>query len=510
MHFRVIVIALLAMGIGLFLFRWLGLDYPLLPDEETSLWRLEVQLEMQNGDEIGRLAMFAPTTDERYGLVSEELVSNGVPVLFQQRLNGNRQAIWTLSEPGQRATVIYRGLYERRPRLPDAPASAAPPSQEGLSTPLPGLREMAAEGLAREMRSGDGPQEDRVLALLYRLREAPDAQARALVGEANTVGRRVRAAARILNLSGIPARTAHGLLLTETLERAAPTAWLEVWDGDRWTTYDADRLSSDIERNMLVWWRGDDALYQATNARDAGIRIAVAEQTVGSVDTLRDAPRGSSFFSAFSFFNMTINSQLVFQLLVMIPVGVIVLVVCRQMIGIPTLGTFMPVLIALVFLISGPVYGMLFFVSLVALGLLARLYLAQLDLMLVPRLAAMLVIVIALLAIFSVVADRWSLGLGLSISLFPVVIMTMTIERMSVTWEENGPAEALQEGVGSLFVALLAWFVMQIDVLKHLFFVFPETMLILLAILLMLGRYTGYRLTEFHRFRDFGTAEKQA
>jgi hypothetical protein len=34
-------------------------------------------------------------------------------------------------------------------------------------------------------------------------------------------------------------------------------------------------------------------------------------------------------------------------------------------------------------------------------------------------------------------------------------------------------------------------------------FVFPESLLIVLALTLLIGRYTGYRVTELFRFRDF-------
>ena len=37
--------------------------------------------------------------------------------------------------------------------------------------------------------------------------------------------------------------------------------------------------------------------------------------------------------------------------------------------------------------------------------------------------------------------------------------------------------------------------------LEHLIFVFPELLLVILAMTLLLGRYTGYRLTELWRFR---------
>ena len=78
----------------------------------------------------------------------------------------------------------------------------------------------------------------------------------------------------------------------------------------------------------------------------------------------------------------------------------------------------------------------------------------------------------------------------------------MTIERMSVVWEESGPTDAFKEGLGSLLVATLGFLVMNNNYLQYLIFIFPELLLIVFAVFLLMGRYTGYRLNELLRFRD--------
>ena len=45
---------------------------------------------------------------------------------------------------------------------------------------------------------------------------------------------------------------------------------------------------------------------------------------------------------------------------------------------------------------------------------------------------------------------------------------------------------------------------MDMGIAKHLVFVFPELLLLVLAATLLLGRYTGYRLVELRRFRMLG------
>jgi peptidoglycan/LPS O-acetylase OafA/YrhL len=143
----------------------------------------------------------------------------------------------------------------------------------------------------------------------------------------------------------------------------------------------------------------------------------------------------------------------------------------------------------------------------VALGLTARFYLEKLRLLLVPRLAAVLTVVVLLMLSISIVGHALDLETGLSIALFPMVILTMVIERMSIVWDERGPSAALTEGVGSLIVAMVAYVVMSIDELEHLLFVFPELLLIILGLCLLLGRYTGYRLTEMVRFSELSTGK---
>ena len=73
---------------------------------------------------------------------------------------------------------------------------------------------------------------------------------------------------------------------------------------------------------------------------------------------------------------------------------------------------------------------------------------------------------------------------------------------MSILWEEDGPSEVLRQGGGSLLVAVIAYLLMQMPIFVHLSFNFPELNLVLLAAILAMGQYTGYKLSELRRFRS--------
>jgi hypothetical protein len=191
---------------------------------------------------------------------------------------------------------------------------------------------------------------------------------------------------------------------------------------------------------------------------------------------------------------------------VLIPLGAFVVVVLRNLVGIATLGTFMPVLLALALLEMPLKSGLIMFSVIVGAGLWFRFLLARLNMLVVPRVAACVVIVTLLMMILSVVSYKLGMRDGLQITLFPMIILAWTIERMSLIWEEEGKRSALMQVGGSLIVAVIAFAFMSVPQVKYWAFYFPELLLVLLALIILIGRYTGYRLSELFRFRDFKEA----
>jgi hypothetical protein len=163
----------------------------------------------------------------------------------------------------------------------------------------------------------------------------------------------------------------------------------------------------------------------------------------------------------------------------------------------------MPVLIALAFRETQLIWGVAFFSLIVALGLGVRFYLENLKLLVVPRLSAVLITVIIIIAMLNIFTQNLGLSLGLSVSLFPIVIISMTIERMSILWEERGAAEAIKQGLGTLFVSMMTYPLLRNQNIEHILFFFPELLLAVLAVIILMGRYSGFRLLELYRFREF-------
>ncbi len=92
-----------------------------------------------------------------------------------------------------------------------------------------------------------------------------------------------------------------------------------------------------------------------------------------------------------------------------------------------------------------------------------------------------------------------------SVALFPLVIMTTVIERFSVTMVEEGAASALYKTFWTVVIALVGYTVMSVEQLQLFLFAYPETILAIMALLLLAGRYTGYRVSDVLRFRELTT-----
>src|SRR5699024_2016786 len=178
-------------------------------------------------------------------------------------------------------------------------------------------------------------------------------------------------------------------------------------------------------------------------------------------------------FLDYSLYGLPLQTQQTYRIMIMIPLGVMVILILRNLGGLQTLGTFTPVLIALAFRETQLGFGIVLFTIITSLGLALRSYLEHLQLQMLPRLSVILNFVVVLIAVISLFSHKLGLERGLSVSLFPMVILTMTIERLSITWEERGGNHAFKVAIGTLSAASLAHYLMSISELSYFIFTFP-------------------------------------
>jgi hypothetical protein len=88
--------------------------------------------------------------------------------------------------------------------------------------------------------------------------------------------------------------------------------------------------------------------------------------------------------------------------------------------------------------------------------------------------------------------------------LFPMVILAMLIERFSVALAEEGWRRALEQAGWSAAVVVTVHPIFRSSVAEQVMFGFPELVVGIMGVLVLLGGYTGYRVHDLIRFRAFG------
>lgn len=491
---------LTVLGLGVFVYKTVFLGFPLSPGQESAVWTVQPRVSFEALGGPVKVTLQIPGDPPGFTLLDESFISRGYGVTTSSG-DGGRQARWTKRYARGPQHLYYRVLVHaspsalvrrRRPETPPPPRLSEP-HQTALRTVVEEVRE----------RSADAPSF--AAQILQRLNApSPSEPLQLFLEKADSATDRARIAVTLLAGGGIPARVAHGLILQDQQRRATLHPWLEVYTGEEWIYLDPASGERRLRGDFLLWWRGDRPLLTLSGAEKGEVQISVQRSQIDALTVAeRRAELRDSRVVEFSLLSLPIQVQAVYGVLLLVPLGAFIMAVLRNVVGVRTIGTFMPVLVALAFRETRLVSGVLLFALVVALGLLIRFYLEQLRLLLVPRLASVLIVVVLLMAAISVFSHRLGLETGLSVALFPMVIMAMAIEHMSIVWEERGAGEALKQGAGTLLVAALAYLVMSASLLQHLVFLFPELLLVVLAATLLLGRYSGYRLLELSRFRVF-------
>lgn len=498
-HWLTLALVLTFVGLGLAAWKVYVFGYPLKPAKTDQSWTVQARVELRSGPGPVKVMLKLPAQSPGLGRLQEDFISRGFGLSVQEE-RWSREATWAVRRTSGRQTLYYRGIFYPDPGRRDFAPRPRYPEVPQLEEPF--ATAMAA--LVDDARRHSADIASFTSEIMARINDpSPSEEMRLFLNAPEFRGSRVRIARTLLAGARIPTEQVNGLLLVDSDRHAYPERWLAVHNEQRWLFFNPATGQPGMPENLLVWWRGESPAVVVDGAELIDLYWSIRRNEIGALNLAEQRVREhQSLLANISLLNLPIQTQTVYAVLLLVPVGAFIIVLMRNVIGVRSFGTFMPVLIALAFRETGLVGGLILFTLVVSLGLLFRFYLERLRLLLVPRLTAVLTIVVLLMVGMTILSDRLEWEVGLSVGLFPMVILAMVIERMSIIWEERGPKDALIEGLGSAVVSSLAFLVMGLDIVQHIVFVFPEILLTVLGLTVLMGRYSGYRLSELIRFRE--------
>jgi hypothetical protein len=301
---------------------------------------------------------------------------------------------------------------------------------------------------------------------------------------------------------GIPSRLVGGLNLTSSNDRVIHH-WVEAYLGNQWVPFDpANRRFAELPDDYLVVYYGDETFFQRTSNASFYYVFNIKRRLFPSDDESGNLAMYSlNIMNLWPLFQRAGISLELLRIILMIPVGAIVTIIFRNVIGLETFGAFLPVLIASAFRETGLFWGLMTFAVIIFLGVKLSAVLHRLRILYAPRLTIILVYVVSALLLISALGIKYAnVSLGQA-ALFPLAIMAITIERFSLLAEESGFRKASTLFFNTIVTVLFCYLVINSLFLQTVVLAFPETMLLVIGASIYLGAWKGLRLKELIRFR---------
>lgn len=192
------------------------------------------------------------------------------------------------------------------------------------------------------------------------------------------------------------------------------------------------------------------------------------------------------------------------NMVLIMPIIALLIVLYRGVIGFETFGTFTPAIICVAFLRTGVFWGLFLFLVILVMGIALRTLLNRFHLFLVARMALLISLVSMVMLIAAIVGIWWGVGPLVNVSVFPMVIMAGMIENFTRASAESGWRSAVRISSSTLAICLVGYFVTEIFSLQSLVLVFPESLLLVMVMIITVGHWRGLRFTELWKYYRVG------
>lgn len=308
---------------------------------------------------------------------------------------------------------------------------------------------------------------------------------------------------------GIPARLVGGIILNQSQKKTIHQ-WVEIHINGQWVPFcPTNNWFAELPERYITLYYGDKVLfthtakigfdysfsYEPTSFPKQGLSSKYADMPVNILGLLEYFDR----------FNISIH---ILIYLLMLPLGALVSVILRNVIGLETFGIFLPILIASVLKGTGIVLGITAFFGIIFLVYFVNVMVSRLNLLYHPKMAILLSAVITTLILLFFVGVSFKNYDLINVVYFPVAIVAITVNRVMAVIDEEGTKKLVKVSLNTILVIAICYYFMNSTFLQLTMLSFPELILMFIGINILIGRWIGLRMSEYLRFKIFFRSAK--
>lgn len=471
------------------------------PKQNANVWAIEAHVSFVADGSPIEVGLAIPSKNKGFKILEENIIANG----YQTHKYADRIVFKARNMIGEQdlyyKIMVFDNVNGKDKLKDDAPkAPKLPKWDENTLAQAQQILQLV------EQAQGD----DSIEKLIVMFNEEPMSPAlKSYLPVQYSSKQKLEIMQQLLSLKGVATRISRGLKLEEG-QKILPDLMLEAYVDGAWRIYDPDTGVRGLPDNFLLFQRGGKSLLDVVGGEDSSVRFSLQKSITSTMNLAsRRAKllRKSGWYNL-SIYNLPLSAQNSLKWLAVFPIAILLVVLLRNVVGVRTMGTFTPMLIAMSFVQTGFWAGLVCFSLIVGLGLSIRFVMSKLNLLLVPRISAVVIFVILIITGMTFLGYNLNIKIAQASVYFPIIITAWVIERASIIWEEDGAKNAWHELANSLLVGVIVYFVISNDYVRHLMFVFNEINLVILFVVMLLGTYTGYRLTELKRFAPLVKGKK--
>lgn len=468
--------------------------FTLSPKAVTDVWTVDAKISFNAIADNVKVSLAVPNDRDGFKILSEEVVAKGYKIT-QDKIS-SRVILEGKNKKGKQNLYYRLSIYDDAQNV--ALNSLLPAKVERPILSEEETIQMHKIWELSELQKGDKVQK----AILAVNQELNNPTMSLILPLNHTAKEFAEKMIQVLAYKRIPARIARTIKLEEGRKTEKPDIMLEAYYDGHWGLYDLNTAKIGLPKNWVIIQRGGVSLLDVKGGEDSTVVFSVLKSVASPLKMAEHRAKAHDELWSYNYsmYTLPIFEQNTLKWLMIFPLAILVVVIMRNVIGVSTMGTFTPMLLAMALVRTGFWPGLICFSVMIALGLVMRALVAKLNLLLVPRISFVVIFVILLIQVLTVVGYRLNYTIVSSAIFFPIIITAWIIERASITWEEEGAVNTLKEIVFTFITAVVTYFVISNEYVRHIMFAFNELNLVILFIVMLLGTYTGYRVTELMRF----------
>ncbi len=490
-----------------------------------SIYSLTLDIAFDQDDESVNIETYIPQDGDRQQIIKESILANGLAYLVSEDDKG-RVAQW--SGTANLGSIQYKALISTQevnyqinndlliPRYYPENLTPFLLETDAVQVTHPEIKELW-ESIKPTQPQNINAVVQAIYDYTYRQIEgAPfkgltDALTALRIKQASCNGKS-RLFVALARLNNIPARLVGGVILNQGSKKTSHQ-WLELYIEGHWVPFGPTNGNfARLPGNYLTLYRTDQVLFRHSSDINFDYLFNVDKRLVSpslysiesSTDKFDQSTDPQKQTIDINITQLLLRMGLAPQtvgLFLLFPLCTLLITFLRNIIGIKTFGIFMPMLIAAACVFTGFTKGIIGFSIILLVSFLTHIALAKMRILKIPRLAAIITInTVFFIVGLGIIGTGSRMEFGM-LSLFPVVIISFVAEKIQDLTSENNWSQLCLLSLGTLTSISLCYWILGSFLLEGLVSFYPEFYLLILATQLYIGKWTGLRLTELHRFK---------